>query len=49
MQDGKDGISYLIDAKRCGIQTQLSPDYEKEILRLTGTDSLEAALASTRP
>jgi hypothetical protein len=47
-QDGKDGISYLMNAKRCGVQTPLSPDYEKEILRLTGTDSLEAALASTR-
>ena len=47
-QDGNDGISYLMNAKKCGIQTPLSPDYEKEILRLTGTDSLEAALASTR-
>ena len=47
-QDGKDGISYLMNAKKCGIQTPLSPDYEKQILRLTGTDSLEAALASTR-
>ena len=47
-QDGKDGISYLMNAKRCGIQTPLSLDYENEILRLTGTDSLEAALASTR-
>lgn len=47
-QDGKDGISYLMNAKKCGIQTPLSPDYEKEVLRLTGTDSLEAALASTR-
>ena len=48
LQDGKDGISYLINAKRCGIQTPLLPDYEKEILRLTGTDSLEAALDRTR-
>ena len=46
-QDGKDGISYLMNAKKCGIQTPLSPDYEKEILRLTGAHSLEAALAST--
>ena len=46
-QDGKDGISYLMNAKGCGIQTPLSPDYEKEILRLTGTDRFEAALAST--
>ena len=48
LADGKDGISYLIDAKRCGIQTPLSLGYENEILRLTGADSLEAALASTR-
>ena len=46
-QDGKKGISYLMNAKKCGIQTPLSPDYEKEILRLTGAHSLEAALAST--
>ena len=37
-----------MNAKKCGIQTPLSLDYENEILRLTGTDSLEAALASTR-
>ena len=30
LQDGKNGISYLINAKRCGIQTPLSPDYEKD-------------------
>jgi hypothetical protein len=47
-QDGSDGISYLMNAKKCGIQTPLSPDYEKEILRLTDKASLEAALASTR-
>jgi hypothetical protein len=46
--DGSDGISYLLNAKRRGIQTPLSPEYEKEILRLTGTDSLEAALNRTR-
>jgi hypothetical protein len=49
LRDGKDGISYLINAKRYGIQTPLSPSYETEILRLTGADDLEAALASTRP
>jgi len=47
-QDGSDGISYLMNAKKCGIQTPLSPEYEKEILRLTDADSLEAALDSTR-
>ena len=47
-QDSCDGISYLMNAKRYGIQTTLSPEYEKEILRLTGTDCLEAALDRTR-
>lgn len=47
-QDRSDGISYLMNAKKCGIQTPLSAQYEKEILRLTGTESLEAALACTR-
>jgi hypothetical protein len=37
-----------MNAKKCGIQTPLSPDYEKEILRLTDKASLEAALARTR-
>jgi hypothetical protein len=40
---GRDGISYLINAKCCGIVTTLSEDYEKEILRLTGTATLEDA------
>lgn len=33
---GRDGISYLIEAKRCGLVTPLSPYYEREILRITG-------------
>jgi hypothetical protein len=41
---GRDGISYLVAAKRYGITTALSPDYEVEILRIIGCDSLEAAL-----
>lgn len=41
---GKDGISYLIAAKRYGIVTPLMPGYEKEILRRTQAESLEAAL-----
>jgi hypothetical protein len=44
-RDGSDGISYLMNAKKCGIQTPLSQKYEREILRLTNADSLEAALA----
>jgi hypothetical protein len=45
--DGNDGISYLINAKKAGIVTPLSRDYEKEILRLSGTASLEEALAKS--
>ena len=41
-------ISRFFDHLIGSIQTPLSLDYENEILRLTGTDSLEAALASTR-
>jgi hypothetical protein len=42
-KDGKDGISYLIAAKRNGIVTPLSPAYEAEILRLSDAPTLEAA------
>jgi hypothetical protein len=45
--EGNDGISYLINAKKAGIVTPLSGDYEKEILRLSGTASLEEALAKS--
>jgi hypothetical protein len=41
---GRDGISYLINAKRNGIVTPLSPGYEQAILRQTGASSLENAL-----
>ena len=41
---GRDGISYLIRAKKNQIVTPLSPAYEAEILRRTGTSSLESAL-----
>lgn len=39
----RDGISYLITAKRNGLVTPLSPDYEAAILRMTGAVSLEGA------
>lgn len=39
----RDGISYLLDAKTAGIVTPLTAPYEHEILRQTGTGSLEAA------
>lgn len=45
---GKDGISYLIDAKRNGIRTPLMDGYEREILRQTGTQTLEDALRFAR-
>jgi hypothetical protein len=41
LKDGRDGINYLINAKKNGIATPLSAPYEQEILRATG--------ASTRP
>jgi hypothetical protein len=41
---GRDGITYLMDAKRNGLITPLSPAYEMEILRKTGASDLVAAL-----
>lgn len=43
-ETGKDGITYLMDAKRHGIRTALSEDYAVEILRQTHTSTLEEAL-----
>ncbi len=45
---GRDGISYLMDAKRSGIVTPLMSGYEAEILRLTGGRDLEEARAIAR-
>jgi serine/threonine protein kinase len=42
---GLDGISYLMGARDAGIETRLTAEYEREILKQTQTDSLEAALA----
>lgn len=42
-ENGRDGITYLIDAKANGISTPLSPAYEAEILKRTQRDSLEQA------
>ena len=33
--EGKDGISYLMNAIACGIETSLTPAYRAEILKLT--------------
>jgi len=46
--EGRDGISYLIAAKRNEIVTPLMPGYEKEILRQTGPQGLEEALCWER-
>lgn len=45
---GRDGISYLIAAKRNGTATPLMPEYEREILRQAGAKSLEQALERVR-
>ena len=45
---GRDGIRYLIAAKRHGIVTALSPAYEAAILRKQGCESLEEALHELR-
>ncbi len=43
---GKDGITYLMNAMRCGIVTPLSSDYEAAILNETGASDLAGALAA---
>ncbi|MFN3252323.1 hypothetical protein [Roseibium album] len=45
---GKDGISYLMDARNNGISTPLSSAYEAEILQLAKPDTLQRALVSLR-
>ena len=45
---GRDGITYLIDAKRNGIVTALSAAYEKEILQRTESVDLHEALLKLR-
>ena len=42
---GRDGISYLINAKANGIQTPLMPAYEQEILQRMNAKKLEEALS----
>lgn len=44
----RDGINYLLRAKEDGICTPLMPDYEREILRRTGTRALEEAWRRVR-
>jgi hypothetical protein len=47
--NGRDGVTYLIDAKRNGITTPLSNAYEREILRRTQASDLTEALRKIRP
>jgi hypothetical protein len=47
-ESGRDGITYLIDAKRNGIVTPLSAAYEKEILRRMETADLNKASLKLR-
>ncbi|MBX4898693.1 hypothetical protein [Rhizobium bangladeshense] len=46
--DGRDGISYLINAKSAGIITPLMPEYERLILQTTGASDLTGALSIAR-
>lgn len=48
LAEGRDGISYLIAAKRNGIVTPLSAVYEETILRRTNARSLNEALKELR-
>lgn len=45
---GQDGISYLINAKAAGLETQLTQRYEQEILRLTSASTLLEPLEVAR-
>jgi hypothetical protein len=45
---GSDGITYLIDAKKSGIETPLMKSYESEILRQTRSKTLRGALNRLR-
>lgn len=46
---GRDGISYLIDNLRQGIETPLTDDYRREVLRQLNVPNLDAALDTLRP
>lgn len=43
-QEEKDGLRYLLSAKRNNIVTELSADYESQILAKTNTTALEQAI-----
>lgn len=46
--DHRDGITYLMDAKKSGVETELTPAYEKLVLELTGAGTLRDALNAVR-
>ena len=46
--EGRDGISYLMGVRANGIETPLTPAYEREILSQTATTSLAEAHAAAR-
>jgi hypothetical protein len=48
LDNGRDGISYLMEAKRNGIVTPLSLPYEQEILRRTTASDLADSLRRVR-
>ena len=48
-RDGRDGISYLMNAKNAGIRTPRSDAYETEILKMTKARNLKDALKACRP
>ena len=47
-QEGMDGITYLMNAIRSGIETPLTADYKAEILKQTMTLTLEEALKTAK-
>ena len=44
----RDGISYLVEQKRRGVETPLMPDYEAELLARTASDNLAEAWRRAR-
>lgn len=48
LDNGRDGISYLINAKKHGIRTALSDAYEEEVKKLLGASDLAEALQKVR-
>lgn len=48
LDNGRDGITYLMDAKRHGIKTKLSDAYEEEIKKRLGAKDLADALRIAR-